>query len=58
MQEWKYRHEAVGKGTGWKMWEWKNRHGNAGIAGGGKMESKCVYDNFKIKHRGLTVTRP
>ena len=47
MQEWKYRHEAVGKGRGWKMrsgkigtvmqgWkmqEWKLRHGNAG---GGK----------------------
>jgi len=33
MQEWKYRHEASGKGRGWKMREWKNRHGNAG---GGK----------------------
>jgi len=36
MQEWKYRHEAVGKGRGWKMREWKNRHDNAG---GGKCRS-------------------
>jgi len=35
MQEWKYRHEAVGKGRGWKMREWKNRHGNVGVENAG-----------------------
>jgi len=35
MQEWKYRHETVGKSRGWKMREWKNWHGNAGVENAG-----------------------
>ena len=41
MQEWKYRHEAIGKGRGWKMREWKNRHGNAGVENEG-VQNVCL----------------